>query len=134
MSQKKEDDREQDENDGGDPPDRFDPSWFDLLAKLAPDKFVVIEIVVRQVEAVLGIGVVAPPGIVIGTAIGAGEGAARDIFAADGADLGRIEWHVRGIRRQGAALYKSVVATAISYRRSLKWVLNSLLEADQIAA
>jgi hypothetical protein len=114
MSQKEEENREQDEDDGRDPPDRFDPSRLHLSAKLAPDEFVVIEIVVRQVQAVLEMSVVAPPGIVVGAAMGTSERSARDIFAANGTDF-------RGIGFRGHGLFKSTrLAIPMPERRRLK--------------
>ena len=72
-------------DDGGDPPDYLYSGRFGAGGKLALDELVVIEIVVRQIEAVGRID--SPAGIMVGPAFGAGEGSARYVFAADGADL-----------------------------------------------
>ena len=76
-------------DDGGDPPDYLYSRRFWSLGKLTLDEFIVIETVVRQIEAVGRID--SPAGIMVGPAFGAGEGAAWHVFAADGADLGCLE-------------------------------------------
>ena len=55
-------------NYGRDPPNRFHSSRFVGGAEFALDEFIVIEIFVRQIKAVMAPGVVAPTGIVIGSA------------------------------------------------------------------
>ena len=76
-------------NDRGNPPDYFHPGRFWPAGKFAPDEFVVIEIVVRQIEAISGI--CAPAGIMVRAAFRAGEGTTRDVFAADRADFRGLE-------------------------------------------
>jgi hypothetical protein len=83
--------RESEEDYSGDPPDHLDPCWFQPGTKLAPNKFVVIEVVPGQIECVMEAGVDTPAGIVIGPADRAGEGTARDILAADGTYLRGLE-------------------------------------------
>jgi hypothetical protein len=50
------------------PPNRSDPGRFHAGRKLAPDEFVVIEVVVGQIQPVMDVRVDSPPGIVIGAA------------------------------------------------------------------
>ncbi len=88
-SQARGEEREQDK-DGRGPPDPVDSLGLRAAsAEFAPREFLVVEFVIRQVEAAGGVGVVAPAGEMVGPAFRAGQRPPRNIGAADGTNFGR---------------------------------------------
>ena len=61
-----------DDQNGGNPPDRFHSGRLEGGPELPADKFIVIKIFVGQVQPIVGVRVLTPAGIVIGAALGTG--------------------------------------------------------------
>lgn len=81
---------DQDE-DGSDPPDRLHPGWLERRSELPADEIVIVEILVRQIDAIVSLRVLPPAGIVVCPALRAGARAARDILTANGTHVRRFE-------------------------------------------
>ena len=113
MPEKIKRDAKREKHDRGDPPNRLDPRRPDFGRKFTSEEIVVVEILVRQIEAVIIGGIFAPARIVIGAAFRTGQCAAGNIFAADWTDVRRFGPRSFAVRHRFHSIAKSSRRKAI---------------------
>jgi len=108
----KADDEKYEQDDSGDLPDGMEPVSSRRIAEFVFDELIVIEFLIGQIEAVIGI-VLFPSGLIVGPTFTTGVGAFGDKFAAGGAISrgSEHEWNIKiaflnkPIKNQGSGAF-----------------------------
>src|SRR5215469_3005538 len=72
-----------DESNANNPPDCLKSSRFCLGSEFLLNEVIVVEVVLRQVHTIVGIGIFSPARLMIGTALRTCQRIARNVFSAD---------------------------------------------------